>query len=69
MNKFIDHWKTALQNKKSMHYFMDQLENPKKSTFFFNEYFHDQLLSSKKIIDLGGGWNCHSISCNTISKC
>jgi len=55
MNKFDDHWKTALQNEKNKHYFMDQLENPKKSTFFFNEYFHDLFLSSKKIIDLGGG--------------
>jgi ubiquinone/menaquinone biosynthesis C-methylase UbiE len=55
MNKFDEHWKTALQNEKNMHYFMDQLENPKKSTFFFNEYFHELLSSSKKIIDLGGG--------------
>ena len=54
MNKFENSWKTILQNEKSLHYFMDQLENPKKSTFFFNEYFHDLFLSSKKIIDLGG---------------
>ena len=55
MDKFDKHWKTALQNEKNLHYFMDQLKNPKRSTFFFNEYFNDLFASSTKIIDLGGG--------------
>ena len=50
MNEIDDHWKKAFE-KKGLHYFMDQLENPKKSTFFFNEFFNNFFLTSKKIID------------------
>ena len=55
MDQFDKTWQTALQNKKSYGYFMDQLKTPKRSTYFFNEYFHELLSSSTKIIDLGGG--------------
>lgn len=55
MDRFDKTWLTALQNEKQMHYFTHQLKHPKRSTFFFNEYFHELFSSSKKIIDLGGG--------------
>ena len=34
----------ALENEKHFLYFMDQLKNPKRSTFFFNEYFKFKFL-------------------------
>ena len=53
MDKFYSHWLKALEKKTSRKFFLGQLQNTKKSTIFFNEYFKDFFASSKKIIDLG----------------
>jgi len=55
MDRFENHWQTILKDKKGFDYSMNQLKNPKRSTFFFSRYFHELFSASKAIIDLGGG--------------